>query len=112
MAGTLWGADVEQLRTLAQQFSKTADLLQQQSTQLSSQINNNPAWKGADAQRFRSDWNGNQREDPKGQTLYVKNGDDQTWTIGISTPERADITETRGVDDAGLLNHIRTIRQD
>ena len=61
MAGTLWGADVEQLRTLAQQFSKTADLLQQQSTQLSSQINNNPAWKGADAQRFRSDWNSNHR---------------------------------------------------
>ena len=61
MAGTLWGADVEQLRTLAQQFSKTADLLQQQSTQLSSQINNNPAWKGADAQRFRSDWNSSHR---------------------------------------------------
>ncbi|MFC0456285.1 hypothetical protein ACFFGR_06940 [Arthrobacter liuii] len=61
MAGTLWGADIEQLRTLAQQFSKTADLLQQQSTQLSSQINNNPAWKGADAQRFRSDWNSNHR---------------------------------------------------
>ncbi|UUL77558.1 hypothetical protein NG819_09205 [Pseudarthrobacter sp. Fe7] len=61
MAGTLWGADVEQLRTLAQQFSKTADLLQQQSTQLSSQINNNPAWKGADAQRFRSDWNTSHR---------------------------------------------------
>jgi len=61
VAGTLWGADVAQLRTLAQQFSKTADLLQQQSTQLSSQINNNPAWKGADAQRFRSDWNSNHR---------------------------------------------------
>lgn len=61
MAGTLWGADVAQLRTLAQQFSKTADLLQQQSTQLSSQINNNPAWKGADAQRFRSDWNTSHR---------------------------------------------------
>ncbi|WP_285244900.1 hypothetical protein [Pseudarthrobacter sp. fls2-241-R2A-127] len=61
MAGTLWGADVEQLRTLAQQFNKTADLLQQQSTQLSSQINNNPAWKGADAQRFRSDWNSSHR---------------------------------------------------
>ena len=61
MAGTLWGADVDQLRTLAQQFSKIADLLQQQSTQLSSQINNNPAWKGADAQRFRSDWNSNHR---------------------------------------------------
>jgi uncharacterized protein YukE len=61
VAGTLWGADVEQLRALAQQFSKTADLLQQQSTQLSSQINNNPAWKGADAQRFRSDWNTSHR---------------------------------------------------
>lgn len=61
MAGTLWGADVEQLRALAQQFNKTADLLQQQSTQLSSQINNNPAWKGADAQRFRSDWNTSHR---------------------------------------------------
>ena len=61
MAGTLWGADVEQLRALAQQFNKTADLLQHQSTQLSSQINNNPAWKGADAQRFRSDWNSNHR---------------------------------------------------
>jgi uncharacterized protein YukE len=61
VAGTLWGADVDQLRTLAQQFSKTADLLQQQSTQLTSQINNNPAWKGADAQRFRSDWNSNHR---------------------------------------------------
>lgn len=61
MTGNVWGADVAQLRTLAQQFSKTADLLQQQSTQLSSQINSNPVWKGADAQRFRSDWNGNHR---------------------------------------------------
>lgn len=48
VAGTLWGADVDPLRTLAQHFSKTAELLQQQSTQLGSQINNNPAWKGAD----------------------------------------------------------------
>ncbi|MDP9887199.1 hypothetical protein [Pseudarthrobacter enclensis] len=52
------------------------------------------------------------REDPKGQTLYVKSGGDQFWTIGISTPQQADITETRGVDDAGLLHHIQTIRQD
>ncbi|HEU4666815.1 MAG TPA: hypothetical protein VFS79_04060 [Arthrobacter sp.] len=61
MAGNLWGADVDQLRTLARQFSTTADLLLQQSTQLSSQINNNPAWKGQDAEHFRSDWNGNHR---------------------------------------------------
>ncbi|MFP5368211.1 MAG: hypothetical protein ACLGIS_15485, partial [Actinomycetes bacterium] len=61
MAGNLWGADVDQLRTLARQFNKTADLLMQQSTQLSSHINNNPAWKGEDAEHFRSDWNGNHR---------------------------------------------------
>jgi hypothetical protein len=61
VAGTLWGADVEQLRTLARQFSKTADMLQQQSQQLSGHINNSPAWKGQDASRFRSDWNGNHR---------------------------------------------------
>lgn len=61
MAGNLWGADVEQLRTLAKQFGTTADLLLQQSTQLSSQINNTPSWKGRDAEHFRSDWNGNHR---------------------------------------------------
>ena len=61
MTGNVWGADVAQLRTLAQQFSKTADLLQQQSTQLSSQINNSPAWRGRDAEHFRSNWNGNHR---------------------------------------------------
>jgi hypothetical protein len=61
VAGTLWGADVEQLRTLARQFSKTADMLQQQSQQLSGHINNTPAWQGQDAVRFRSDWNGSHR---------------------------------------------------
>ena len=61
MAGNLWGADVAQLRTLAQQLGKTSDRLLQQSTQLSNQINNNPSWKGQDAVQFRSDWNGTHR---------------------------------------------------
>lgn len=61
MAGNLWGADVAQLRTLAQQFGKTSDSLLQQSTQLTNQINNNPSWKGQDAVQFRSDWNGSHR---------------------------------------------------
>ena len=52
------------------------------------------------------------REDPTGQTLYVKNGGDGSWTTGISTPKQADIAETKGVDDAGLLHQIRAIRQD
>jgi uncharacterized protein YukE len=57
----LWGADVAQLRTLAQQLGQTSDRLLQQSTQLGSQINNNPSWKGQDAVQFRSDWNGSHR---------------------------------------------------
>ena len=61
MAGNLWGADVAQLRTLAQQFGKVSDNLLQQSSQLTSQINSNPVWKGHDAAQFRSEWNGNHR---------------------------------------------------
>ena len=58
MTGNLWGADVAQLRTLAQQFGKASESLQQQSTLLTGQINNNTSWKGNDALQFRSDWNG------------------------------------------------------
>jgi hypothetical protein len=61
VAGNLWGSDVAQLRTLAQQFGKVSDNLLQQSSQLTNQINNNPSWKGNDATQFRSDWNGSHR---------------------------------------------------
>ena len=61
MAGNLWGADVAQLRTLAQQFGKTSETLLQQSTTLTSAINNNSSWKGADGARFTSEWNGSHR---------------------------------------------------
>ncbi|HSL38171.1 MAG TPA: hypothetical protein VK883_15240 [Arthrobacter sp.] len=61
MAGNLWGADVAQLRTLAQQFGKTSETLLQQSTALTSAINNNTAWKGADGARFTSEWNSSHR---------------------------------------------------
>ena len=61
MAGNLWGADVAQLRTLAQQFGKTSETLLQQSTTLTSAINGNTSWKGADGARFKSEWNGHHR---------------------------------------------------
>jgi uncharacterized protein YukE len=61
VAGNLWGADVAELRTLAQQFGKASDTLLQQSTLLNNQINNNPSWKGQDAVVFRSEWNGSHR---------------------------------------------------
>ncbi|KQN94943.1 hypothetical protein ASE96_01760 [Arthrobacter sp. Leaf69] len=57
----MWGADVAQLRTLAQQFGKTSETLLQQSTTLTSAINGNTSWKGADGARFKSEWNGNHR---------------------------------------------------
>lgn len=61
MAGNLWGADVAQLRTLAQQFGKTSETLLQQSTTLTSAINGTTSWKGADGARFTSEWNGSHR---------------------------------------------------
>ncbi|MDF2052380.1 WXG100 family type VII secretion target [Arthrobacter sp. Cr_A7] len=57
----MWGADVEQLRNLARELGRTSDSLLQQSTSLGSAINNNSSWKGQDAVRFRSDWNGTHR---------------------------------------------------
>jgi WXG100 family type VII secretion target len=62
VAGNLWGADVAQLRTLAQQFGTASDSLMQQSSSLTGVINNASAsWKGADSARFRSEWNGSHR---------------------------------------------------
>ena len=61
MAGNLWGADVAQLRTLAQQFGKTSETLLQQSTTLTTAINGTTSWKGADGARFTSEWNGSHR---------------------------------------------------
>jgi uncharacterized protein YukE len=61
MAGNVWGADVAQLRMLAQNFGKTSETLLQQSTSLTSAINNNTSWKGADGARFKSEWNSNHR---------------------------------------------------
>ncbi|MDQ1594411.1 MAG: hypothetical protein QOH40_967 [Arthrobacter pascens] len=57
VAGNLWGADVAQLRTLAQQFGKVSDNLLQTSSHLTNQINSTPSWKGTDASQFRSTWN-------------------------------------------------------
>ena len=61
MAGNLWGADVAQLRTLAQQFGKVSDNLLQTSSHLTNQINSTPSWRGTDASRFRSAWNADHR---------------------------------------------------
>jgi len=61
MATNVWGADVAQLRLLAQHFGATSETLLQQSTALTSAINNTTSWKGADGARFKSEWNGSHR---------------------------------------------------
>lgn len=57
----MWGADVAQLRTLAQTFGKASETLLQQSTQLGRLINNDRGWNGPDALKFKSDWNSGHR---------------------------------------------------
>lgn len=51
------GMDIEAVRTLAQQFSTKSDEITNIATQLSSQLHQ-VTWEGADAQRFKSDWEG------------------------------------------------------
>ena len=52
------GADVEQLRALATQLTRGADRLESTANTLHSLVNGNTQWRGADAERFRSQWNG------------------------------------------------------
>jgi hypothetical protein len=100
---------VEQLRALAQQFNKTADLLQQQSTQLSSQINNNPAWKGADAQRFRSDWNTSHRTLLQ-QTVSRLQQESKVLLKNADEQEKASTSGSGGAGEPGVSVDASTSR--
>ncbi len=57
MAAGIFGADVEQLRSLAKQFESSASTLLNVIRTLDRHINSPDAWRGPDAERFRSDWN-------------------------------------------------------
>lgn len=52
-----YGADVHELRTLAKQFTDIASTLEETIRSLSVRISNSAAWRGPDADRFRSQWN-------------------------------------------------------
>lgn len=106
MAGNVWGADVAQLRTLAQQFGKVSDNLLQQPSQLSSQINNTPAWKGQDAVRFRSDWNGSHRALLQRTALALK----QESKKLLENAKEQEKTGQDGAAGAGLLRAIEESR--
>lgn len=50
------GADVEQLRALAKQFTASAEKLQRSSSGLTNFVGNATYWRGIDADRFRTQW--------------------------------------------------------
>ena len=56
MAGTFYGADVAQLRTLASQAGSSALTLSGLRRRLGSEIAASSHWQGSDARAFRSDW--------------------------------------------------------
>lgn len=56
MAGNFYGGDVAQLRQLARDLAGGANRINLLGQQLGSAISTGAAWKGHDAERFRSDW--------------------------------------------------------
>ncbi|MFC8040823.1 WXG100 family type VII secretion target [Paenarthrobacter sp. NPDC057355] len=55
MAPGLYGADIEQLRSLSKQMGQAGSRLQNQELQINGLIST-VAWKGADGERFRREW--------------------------------------------------------
>lgn len=53
----IWGADVEQLRTLGTKLQAGASEIEQQRTNLS-RLLDSTTWEGPDAKHFRSEWAG------------------------------------------------------
>jgi len=56
MAGSFFGADVDQLRQLSRSLAQNAEQIQAITTRLSPRIDST-GWRGPDADRFRGGWN-------------------------------------------------------
>ena len=53
----VWGADVDQLKTLGTKLTTGADAIEAQKNELSSRLDT-VQWTGPDAQKFRDEWSG------------------------------------------------------
>ncbi|MGO4193236.1 hypothetical protein AB4Y67_16405 [Arthrobacter sp. YAF17] len=106
MAGNLWGADVAQLRTLAQQFGKTSETLLQQSTTLTSAINGNTSWKGADGARFTSEWNSSHRALIQ-KTAFALKAESKRLLTHAEQQEKASNSATGAGGGVGALGGAR-----
>ncbi|WP_102144551.1 WXG100 family type VII secretion target [Mycobacterium hubeiense] len=88
------GADAEQLRATAAQFSHAADRLQGSLKGLSSFVSNAGFWRGPDSERFRSEWNG--------QAVYSLNAAVEALRNGAEVLRRnADEQEQASRSDGG-----------
>lgn len=71
MAGNFYGADVAQLRRLAQELASGAGRLEQLGQQLGGSIAST-GWEGNDGERFRGDWNGSHARTLKAAAAGVR----------------------------------------
>jgi uncharacterized protein YukE len=91
MAQGFYGADPEQLRALAKQFSSGSNQIRSSLETVSSLVNSTQSWKGPDAAAFQQRWNshvvqlGNTVAHALelGSTTLIKNADEQTATSQV-----------------------------
>jgi uncharacterized protein YukE len=91
MAQGFYGADPEQLRTLAKQFSSGSNQIRSSLETVSSLVNSGQNWRGPDASAFVQRWNGSVKS--LGNTVVqaleveatalIKNADEQTAASSV-----------------------------
>jgi uncharacterized protein YukE len=91
MAQGFYGADPEQLRALAKQFSSGSNQIRSSLDTVSSLVNSTQSWHGPDASAFQQRWNSQVKQLgntvvhalEQGSTTLIKNADEQTATSQV-----------------------------
>ncbi|SMG28628.1 WXG100 family type VII secretion target [Agreia pratensis] len=91
MAQGFYGADPEQLRALAKQFSSGSNQIRSSLETVSSLVNSTQSWQGPDAGAFQQRWNSQVKQLGNtvvhalelGSTTLIKNADEQTATSQV-----------------------------
>lgn len=91
MAQGFYGADPEQLRALAKQFSSGSNQIRSSLETVSSLVNSTQSWQGPDASAFQQRWNSQVKQLGNtvvhalelGSTTLIKNADEQTATSQV-----------------------------